>query len=63
MIPEMDVRAGLEAALIVEGVRVGVEELVALLSTQSDHHILLLDLVRAFVLLGRVVLKTRSLKI
>ena len=63
MIPEMDVRAGLEAALLVEGVRVGVEELVALLSTQCNYHILLLDLVRAFLLLGRVVLKTRSLKI
>ena len=63
MIPEMDVRAGFEAALLVEGVRVGVEELVALLSTQSGHLILLLNLVRSYLLLGGAGLKTRSLKI
>ena len=63
MIPEMDVRAGLEAALLVEGVRVGVEELVAFFSTQSNHLILLLNLARAFLLLGGAGLKTRSLKV
>ena len=63
MIPEMDVRAGLEAALLVEGVRVGVEELVAFFSTQSNHLILLLSLARAFLLLGGAGLKTRSLKV
>ena len=62
MIPEMDVRAGLEAALLVEGVRVGVKELVALLSTQSGHLILLLNLVRSCLLLGGAGFKTRSLK-
>ena len=63
MIPEMDVRAGLEAALLVEGVRVGVEELVALLSTQSNHLILLLNIVRSCLLFGGAGLKTRSLKV
>ena len=63
MIPEMDVRAGLEAALFVEGVRVGVEELVAFFSTQSNHLILLLNLARAFLLLGGAGLQTRSLKV
>ena len=62
MIPEMDVRAGLEAALIVEGVRVGVEELVALLSTKSGHF-LFLDLGRDFFVLCGDGLETRSLKV
>ena len=62
MIPEMDVRAGLEAALLVEGVRVGVEELVALFGTQSGHF-LFLNLTRDFFVLSGDGLETRSLKV
>ena len=51
MIPESDVCTGLEAALLVEDVRVGLEEFVALFRTGSDHFLLLLDFARIVCLL------------
>ena len=63
MIPESDVCTGLEAALLVEDVRVGLEEFVALFRTGSDHFLLLLDFARDDRLLCGAGLETGRVKI
>ena len=53
MISEMDVGAGLEAALHMEGVGVGVEQIAALLGAGGHHLNLLLKARALLVLCGR----------
>ena len=61
MIFKINARAGLEAALVVESVEVGVEEVAALLRA-GGHHLLLLHKTRALLVLYGDGLKTRGLK-
>ena len=61
MIPEMDIGAGLEAALHVESVGVGVEQVAALLGA-GGHHLHLLLMARALLVLCGGGLQTGGLE-